>query len=671
MSSQILNVPYISQLKAEGGLRADCGLCCVSMILNAVGQELTPAVIAAVNGVAGDEGASPAGLARLARAVGLDLTWKQGLALDDLKRYLDSGYPLIALVKYGKIPDRPVRRFTGAHHVLVIGYDDDAKQILIHDPHYSPDPTDGCQRAWSYRAFKQAWGGLVKKLKLGVLIPALIKPVPSVGAGLAPALEAVSFAAPGAGLGDVWVVAPAGLMLRTQKDVPAGPGSPSLNFGQHLKPLSPESAPDDKGITWLQVSTDQGTSGWTAASASGERYLADKQPPEPYVAQVLDTPPVRQAGALSVRDARNIEAPLLDRIQIGEQFTVYLPVAEADGSSWLWIRSPRGKYGWAREKADGVALVAKVDQAVPITIIVAPPAPPPFVDVNPFGKCLAGLGTANPWPLQDQDYGVIAAANMELVKLLAPSREAPGQGADDAKRLMREGRTVMGRLFEKPANRRISAQEFVDSVAEGFEELYKAGVRYFEIHNEPNLPHDGLGVSWANGAEFGQWFINIYNALKARHPDAQLGYPGLSPQFNNPGLPAESDTWRFLDGSEAAVQRADWIGVHCYWQNEGDGHWAMLSELDGMLWKKFRARWPNKLIFITEFSNNGRHIDYATKGDQYARYYNLLRREPNLGGAIAFALYWPGQDANREGWRTDHGINEVASKVGAVVKPGF
>jgi hypothetical protein len=38
------------------------------------------------------------------------------------------------------------------------------------------------------------------------------------------------------------------------------------------------------------------------------------------------------------------------------------------------------------------------------------------------------------------------------------------------------------------------------------------------------------------------------------------------------------------------------------------------------------------------------------KGSQYADYIKLLRTEPNIGAAFGFALSWPGQDKNKEGW---------------------
>jgi len=32
------------------------------------------------------------------------------------------------------------------------------------------------------------------------------------------------------------------------------------------------------------------------------------------------------------------------------------------------------------------------------------------------------------------------------------------------------------------------------------------GVRYFEVHNEPNLPQEGLGVAWLNAPGFATWY---------------------------------------------------------------------------------------------------------------------------------------------------------------------
>lgn len=285
----------------------------------------------------------------------------------------------------------------------------------------------------------------------------------------------------------------------------------------------------------------------------------------------------------------------------------------------------------------------------------------PEEDLNPFGHCLVGVGTADPHPLEQLDWDTLAVANVELVKVLCP-----GQSVGDVQRLIQDGRVVIARLFSnEPGNKVTSAAEFVAEVGPAFETMYDAGVRYFELHNEPNLPQEGYGVSWANGSAWANWFLNALSYLRARRSGALIGYPGLSPQFEGEsGLPSGCGIWRFLDASEAAVQVADWVGVHGYWWYPGDGHWGMLDPQTGMLWRQLRDRFPDKLLFITEFSNNSLATSYADKGNQYVDYYALLRHERNLAGAVAFALYWPGQDVNREGWRNDGGMTDIPGIVG-------
>lgn len=92
----------------------------------------------------------------------------------------------------------------------------------------------------------------------------------------------------------------------------------------------------------------------------------------------------------------------------------------------------------------------------------------------------------------------------------------------------------------------------------------------------------------------------------------------------------------------------------------------------GMYWRGFRDRFPHKLLMITEFSNNSASIDPVEKGRQYARYYQLLRNEPNLGAAFAFALSWPGQDVNCEGWEVEGKETALPGTLGSLIgQPEF
>ena len=75
---------------------------------------------------------------------------------------------------------------------------------------------------------------------------------------------------------------------------------------------------------------------------------------------------------------------------------------------------------------------------------------------------------------------------------------------------------------------------------------------------------------------------------------------------------------------------------------------------------------------ITEFSNNSSSVAAAEKGKQYARYYQMLRAEVNLGAAFSFALAWPGQDVNHESWEADGQETAIPGIVGDLLsQTGF
>ncbi len=378
---------------------------------------------------------------------------------------------------------------------------------------------------------------------------------------------------------DVWVIATDGLLLRTLRDVPAGPGSPVAVYKQHLTALGPESDVDAKGRTWRQIRTDNGLVAWSPASENGGRYLSE-------------TPP----GAAP--------APT--------------------------------------------------------------PAPTPGVDVRPFGKCLAGVGMANPQLLLPDELSAVAASRVEAFKVL--TLPDPGENKQLIRDLLnvQKGLFIVARLFfqidldNKP---RFSPQNFVETVLVGMNALYEAGVRYFEVHNEPNHPNEGMGWNWNSGAEFGAWFAQTADILRQRFPEVKFGFPGLSPQPNVPD---------FLDGATPYIARADWVGIHCYWQTVDQPPYPMVADNAGMYWRGFRTRYPGKLLMITEFSNNSAGVDSGEKGRQYARYFQTLRNEPGLGAAFAFALNWPGQDANHEGWLFEGQTTLIPSTLGALVgEPGF
>lgn len=732
MGSKILNVPYKCQNDPDANLkRTDCGPCCIAMILGGLGQQLTTNAVVAAANQQGDNGLMQSQVINAARAFGLQMDWAQGFTLDDLKRFVDNGQPPIALVKYANLPERVDKASTGGHYVVVVGYDDDTQRIFINDPDYFPGTFGGYQKAYSYPTWLSAWGGFAAGENANF---SLIFPTQADLIGGGDAAPSTQPAAPSTG--EVFVTAPAGLLLRLQPTAGAG-ASGGVVFGQRLTALGAESAVDGTGRSWQQVKTGAGIVAFVAASLGGDRLLSTTKPADPYVVQVIDAQPIRDAGGLAIRDGRSIGLNPIDRAQANERLTVFQRVVEADGTPWLWVQSSRNQYGWARETSQGQLLVNKITPdlsgaagtgatpepprkdppptaatqevfvstsdglnlrkeqnttsevivivpfgtkltaigpavgpdakgitwqqvrtaqnqlgwvAVKIgseaTVTSSAPAPVEVTSAVPWGKCLAGLGMGNPQPLTAGQLKLIGETKLEAFKILTlPDPNENKQLIAQLKKI-RSDMFIVARLFfsvDAHSRTAFSPQNFVDFCLNGLTGCYQAGVRYFEIHNEPNLEIEGMNWNWANGAEFGSWLTQVINILKPRFPEAKWGYPGVSPQ---PNVDA------FLDGSAAAASACDWIGAHCYWQQPPDQPpFPMNGDNAGYYWRaKFKPRFPDKMLMITEFSNNSAGVSPGAKGAQYADYIKRLRTEPNIGAAFGFALNWPGQDRNKEGW---------------------
>jgi hypothetical protein len=172
---------------------------------------------------------------------------------------------------------------------------------------------------------------------------------------------------------------------------------------------------------------------------------------------------------------------------------------------------------------------------------------------------------------------------------------------------------------------------------------FNAGVRFFEVHNEPNLVNEGLGVNWRDGAEFARFFQAVVEVLRPRFPGAQFGFPGLSP--GAVGGPRLIDSAAFLQQARAAVEQADFICTHVYWGQEGVDLAGAIDQL-----RAFCAQFPRQRIICSEFSNNNPFVEREAKADQYADFYRACGAlPPNLGAMFVYALSWR-DDRNREGF---------------------
>ena len=275
-----------------------------------------------------------------------------------------------------------------------------------------------------------------------------------------------------------------------------------------------------------------------------------------------------------------------------------------------------------------------------------------------YKGCLVGVHGRADGPLQEADWEPIRLGRVEALKLLS---WANAEDVDRAREI-NPNMFILARLMFSFGDDGISPRQFVDTVAQDLEKLYGRGIRYIEVHNEPNLAIEGWGTSWRDGSEFAQFWLRSVELLKERFPEGKWGWPGCSP---GPGISGQRfDMWSFIEGARDAIEAADWLGVHCYWQGPDDR--AIFTPSTGLEYEAFRDRWPDKLIFITEFSNISRDVDKATKARQYVRYYEHLRKQASVGAAFSFVLS-ASKQFSHESWRREDGgmSSTIPAAVGA------
>lgn len=286
------------------------------------------------------------------------------------------------------------------------------------------------------------------------------------------------------------------------------------------------------------------------------------------------------------------------------------------------------------------------------------PTPPEPFPLPTVPSCLVGLHGRADGPMEGPDFEVVRVANIEAVKLLTTARPEDV----DLLRFIRSDMFVLVRLFADFNNGRVvSASDFASWLTEDVRSFYNRGVRYFEIHNEPNLIPEGLGANWTNGAEFSAWWIDVRDRLSAIYPSILWGFPGLSPGGTIAGI--RSAALPFLTQCAPAIALADWVGVHCYWQDEA----GMETEIGGRGYREYQRRFPGKSLYITEFSNN----TTLRKGDQYVRYYRSLQNAANVKAAFSYVVS-ASRGFESEVWRGEDGVlNEIPTLVGdrAVIAP--
>jgi hypothetical protein len=244
------------------------------------------------------------------------------------------------------------------------------------------------------------------------------------------------------------------------------------------------------------------------------------------------------------------------------------------------------------------------------------------------GRCLSGLHARIDAPMNSQDLDDIKTAKVEAVKILCSE-------SDEMLTMLRSAlpeALLVCRLSADFSGPSVTPGAFLAEIGRDAERLYGKGVQYFELLAQPNLQLEGWQRSWGDGLEFAAWFEEVFQALKSRLPEAQMGFPGLAPGDDLLGW--RQDAMRFLEQAEPAVQLADWVGVNCYWTDEA----GMQAPAGGRHFEIYRHHYPDKLLMITEFAFSVVGDADQDRAGVYHEYYRMVQAEVGIAAAFAFAL---------------------------------
>lgn len=304
------------------------------------------------------------------------------------------------------------------------------------------------------------------------------------------------------------------------------------------------------------------------------------------------------------------------------------------------------------------------------TTLVEPTAAAPIAEPLPQSRTVRiGLNGRNGVGFHDLDYQLIREANIETMKMM--SLTDPAVFA----RIQQEnpGIEFIVRLYDDRLNSEghPTPAEFVERISPVMAALQPYAAK-FEVGNEPNhfRRYEGWGPTDADAADFNDWFLQVYDLLKAVHPWAEVGFPALG----TPDSVHRDKAWLAIVAE--AINRADWLGVHCYWQTEPDGSNTMFDEDHGLCFKYYHQKFPDKPIELTEFDNDNIFYDLPPISEEqmaqeYVAYYQELYKYPYLRSASSFIISSPDQ-ANWEVfiWRTEAGrFKPVVGAVAAMARP--
>jgi hypothetical protein len=278
--------------------------------------------------------------------------------------------------------------------------------------------------------------------------------------------------------------------------------------------------------------------------------------------------------------------------------------------------------------------------------------------------CRVGVHGRNDVEFHEPDYSAIREAKIETLKMMSQTR------VDHFRRLkeIRPDIEFVTRLYDDRFGKQghPSPEEFAQRITPVMQQLQPYCAK-FEVHNEPNHLDriEGWGDTDDDARNFNAWFLRVYSLLKQACPWAQLGFPGLA-------IPHRDLEW--IEICRPAVEKADWLGVHCYWQTPENALHNHLADFWGLRFKYYHQKFPDKIIELTEVGNSnaqsGIPFTEASHAREFTEYLTECFKYPYLNSACFFILSSPDPTWDGFTWRSQDGRHhEVVRAVRDMFRP--
>jgi hypothetical protein len=198
--------------------------------------------------------------------------------------------------------------------------------------------------------------------------------------------------------------------------------------------------------------------------------------------------------------------------------------------------------------------------------------------------------------------------------------------------------------------------QYVESCAEVIGEVHDA--QHFVIHDMPNIRERGWSWAWLTSNEFSGWWAASVRGVKERFPDIKIGYPRLRTGGGIGDLRGSHHV--FLQGSEAAIEVADFVAVDVTWRCGED----CLSELYDAVYYVAFVRHITDLPVMVTYHNNNNNVSKQQKAEQYVEFLKELHDNDLAFAAFCHTLSSDLRSDLWSVWRTEKGESVIPKIVG-------